>query len=197
MKSTKRIRREREVARAQILDAAKQIMLDEGYAAVGSRRVAEVAGVSVTLVYYYFPTTDDLFIALYRHVTEAEPSNLERALASADPLAALWQDQTDPARAALGVEFLALANHRKVIRSEIIRHAEATRACQAQALAGLLDGLEIVGAPCPPVCVATLITSVARTLIMEDGVGIALGHDETRALVDRVLAQLQVTTARA
>lgn len=191
MKSTKRIRRDPEVARAQILDAAKQIMLDEGYAAVGARRVAEAAGVSVTLVYYYFPTTDDLFIALYRHAADGEPAKLEQALASDDPFAALWKDQTDPARAALGIEFLALANHRKVIRSEIIRHAEAARARQADALAQIFAGAQVAGTPCPPLCMATLITSVARTLIMEDGVGISLGHDETRAFVEALLARLQ------
>lgn len=191
MKATKRIRRDPEVARAQILDAAKQVMLDEGYAAVGARRVAEAASVSVTLVYYYFPTTDDLFIALYRHVTGAEPARLEQALTSDDPLAALWKDQTDPVRAALGVEFLALANHRKVIRSEIIRHAEASRARQADTLGRLLAGAQVAGTPCPPLCMATLITSVARTLIMEDGVGVSLGHDETRAFVEALLARLQ------
>ena len=191
MTATKRIRRDPEVARAQILDAARRIMLDEGYAAVGARRVAKVAGVSVTLVYYYFPTTDDLLIALYRRGTEAEPANVEQVLASGDPLMALWKDQTDPARAALGAEFLALANHRKAIRSEIIRHAEAARARQAEALAHILDGAQIADASCPPLCMATLITSVARTLIMEDGVGISLGHQETRTFVEALLARLR------
>jgi AcrR family transcriptional regulator len=191
MKPTKRIRRDPDAARAHILDAAKQIMLEEGYAAVGTRKVAEAAGVSVTLVYYYFPTADDLFIALYRHTSGAEAAKQQQALASDAPLAALWRDLNDPARAALGVEFLALANHRKSIRSEIIRHAEAARARQAEALARILDPVQVLDRPCPPVCMATLLMSVARTLIQEDGVGIALGHDETRTFVEALISRLQ------
>lgn len=189
MKSPKRIRRDPEIARAQILDAAKQIMLDEGYAAVGTRRVAEVAGVSVTLVYYYFPTVDDLFLALYRYLIDVKHVKLEEASASADPLSALWHEQIDPARGALGAEFLALANHRKVIRSEIVRYQRKARAQQAKRLARVLEEVHVGAIPCPPICLVTLIVSVARTLIMEDGIGVSIGHKETRAFVEALLAQ--------
>ena len=41
-------------------------MLEEGYAAVTSRRVAAQAGLKPQLVHYYFRTMDDLFLAAYR-----------------------------------------------------------------------------------------------------------------------------------
>ena len=59
-------------SRAQLLDAAEQLMLDEGYAAVTSRRVAARAGLKPQLVHYYFRTMDDLFIEVFRR--RAEPS---------------------------------------------------------------------------------------------------------------------------
>ena len=52
--------------RTVLLDAAEQLMRDEGYAAVTSRRVAEKAGLKPQLVHYYFRTMDDLFLELYR-----------------------------------------------------------------------------------------------------------------------------------
>ena len=48
-------------ARQRLIEATATIMRDEGYAAATSRRVAAEAGVKQALVYYYFPTMDDLF----------------------------------------------------------------------------------------------------------------------------------------
>jgi AcrR family transcriptional regulator len=165
-------------------------MLDEGYAAVGPRRIAQVAEVSPTLVHYYFPTTDDLFIALYRQSVEDDHLKLEQALTSLNPLQTLWSFQSDGARAALAVEFLAAANHRKALRAEMVVYAEAARARQAAVLSRIVMGADVLPDNCPPVCVATLITAVARTLIMESDIGISAGHGETRRFVESMLESL-------
>jgi hypothetical protein len=52
--------------RTALLDAASVLMLDEGYAAVTTRRVAQQPGVNNGLVSYYFGTMDGLFIELFR-----------------------------------------------------------------------------------------------------------------------------------
>ena len=52
--------------RRRLLEATAQIMHDEGYAAATSRRVAAKAGIRQPLVHYYFPTMDDLFLAVLR-----------------------------------------------------------------------------------------------------------------------------------
>ena len=69
-----------------ILDAAETLMVDEGYAAVTSRRVAAVAGVNSALVYYYFDSMDGLFIALFRRGADRSFGRLEEALTSSQPL---------------------------------------------------------------------------------------------------------------
>ena len=165
-------------------------MLEEGYAAVTVRRVAKVAGVSSTLLHYYYPTADDLLIAIYRHRSGQDLVQLQRALDAPDPICALWAYQTDSARTALGVEFLALANHRKAIRGEIARFAEYSRSLQTKTLSRLLKGSGVT-AECSPVCLSMLLTSVSRNLIMESGVGIASGHGEARAYVESALARLR------
>ena len=53
-------------ARLRLIQATIQIMHDEGYAAATSRRVAASAGVKQALVYYYFPTMDDLFLEVLK-----------------------------------------------------------------------------------------------------------------------------------
>ena len=56
--------------RGVLLDAAEQLMLEEGYAAVTSRRVAEQAGLEPQLVHYYFRTMEDLFLEVFRRRAE-------------------------------------------------------------------------------------------------------------------------------
>jgi AcrR family transcriptional regulator len=51
-----------------ILEAAARILAGDGYAAMSTNRVAEVAGVSVGSLYQYFPNKDSLVAALHeRH----------------------------------------------------------------------------------------------------------------------------------
>jgi TetR/AcrR family transcriptional regulator len=51
--------------RGVLLDAAEQLMLEDGYAAVTSRRLAVRAGLKPQLVHYYFRTMDDLFLEVF------------------------------------------------------------------------------------------------------------------------------------
>lgn len=177
--------------RALILDATREIMVDEGYAAVSARRVAAKAGIKPALVQYYFPTMDGLLLALYRHAAESVIERQEQALASPQPLRALWALSIDPARAALGVEFMALANHRKVIGAEIAIFATRTRALQARAFEHLLSQAPLDAGDYPPAGLTVLLSAIARALVMEQGVGIVFGHEEALAIIERWLQQLE------
>lgn len=190
MGTRKRIRRDPEEAKLLILQTAEKIMLKEGYAAVTVRRVARDAGVSSTLLFYYYPTADDLLLALYRHTSEISLQLLQKTLSAEDPLLALWAYHTDASRTAIGIEFLALANHRKAIGAEIAKHAEKIRQIQTIALrASLGAATEEYGFSAE--CLALLLTSISRNIVFESGVGLSSGHDEARALVMRSLEQLR------
>src|ERR1700704_801807 len=77
--------------RGVFLDAAERVMLQEGYAAVTSRRVAAQAGLKPQLVHYYFRTMDDLFLAVFRRRAEQNVARIERAVAADGSLRAIWQ----------------------------------------------------------------------------------------------------------
>ncbi len=83
--------------RTVLLDAAEQLMRDEGYAAVTSRRVAEQAGLKPQLVHYYFRTMDDLFLEMFRRGADRIQHFHQLALRSPQPLWALWELNTDAA----------------------------------------------------------------------------------------------------
>ena len=192
LKQTRRARHDPAATKASILDAVEQLMLDEGYAAVSTRRVAAQAGLQPALVQYHFPSSDEMLLAAYRRANEANFVALQQAVASDDPLRALWSLQTDPTHTALATEFMALANHRKPIKAEIASYAERSRRIKAEALARLIDPDVIDPAICTPACAAALMVSIGRTLIVEQAVGISSGHAEVRALVDWLIERIRL-----
>jgi TetR/AcrR family transcriptional regulator, regulator of autoinduction and epiphytic fitness len=186
----KRIRREPQVTRKLLLDTAETLMAEEGYAAVSTRRVAKEAGVNAALVHYYYATTDDLFVALHRRMMDATVEELKSLLDCENPLAAYWQFQSQRAQAALGVEFIALANHRKAIRGEIAARAQQARDLQVEMLAAALARSGGTPGVCSPLALAILMNGIARTLVNEESIGIERGHDEVRATVEWAISRI-------
>jgi AcrR family transcriptional regulator len=172
--------------RLLILEATQALMLAEGYAAVSARRVAAHAGVKPALVQYYFSSMDELLLETYRHGAARVLERQQEALASDRPLHALWDLAIDPERAALGIEFMALARHRKEIGAEIARLSTHNRQILAEALAALLRD-----APYPAAGMSLLLAGISRALVMEQGIGMDLGHAETRAIVAHWLRVLE------
>jgi len=80
-------------------------MLKEGYAAVSSRSVAAAVGIQAPLVHYYFPSIDELFVAVLQRRAGRSVERMVEALASAQPLRAWWEIASEPRGAALFVEF--------------------------------------------------------------------------------------------
>ena len=180
-------------ARRRLIEATAKIMRDEGYAAATSRRVAAEAGVKQALVYYYFPSMDDLFVEVLRAGAEASLQNMRAALTDDEPLRTLWQINSDSPMIGLNTEFMALANHRKVIRTELKAYAERVRDIETAAVTVALRARGVDLDEYPPVVVSMLIAQIARSLCNESAVGVTLGHDEMRKFIDRQLAAL--TTA--
>lgn len=175
-------------ARQRLIDATTKVMRDEGYAAATSRRIATEAGVKQALVYYYFPTMDDLFVEVLRSGAEVALERMRAALTDDDPLRALWSINSDLRWTGLNTEFMALANHRKAIRAELKSYAERVRDIETAAVTVALRARGIDVDECPPVALSMLIAQTARSLCNENTVGVTLGHDELRAFMDRQLA---------
>jgi len=56
--------REREAVARAILDAARDLFVAEGYQNVSIRKIAEKIEYSPAAIYSYFPSKDDIFLAL-------------------------------------------------------------------------------------------------------------------------------------
>ncbi|WP_082983828.1 TetR/AcrR family transcriptional regulator [Mycobacterium sp. 1165178.9] len=182
-------------ARTKLIEATARIMREEGYAAATSRRVAAEAGVKQALVYYYFPTMDDLFVEVLRAGAETALARMRALLTDDDPLQALWLMNSDSAVTALNAEFMALANHRKAIGAELKAYAERVRDIETAAVTMVLRANHIDLEEYPPVAISMLIAQVARSLCNESAVGVTQGHDELRAFVERQMTLLTAPAA--
>jgi AcrR family transcriptional regulator len=177
--------------RAVLLDAAEQLMLEEGYAAVTSRRVAERAALKPQLVHYYFRTMDELFLAAFRRRAEQGLEVQAMVLQAPQPLWALWRFSTDPAATAITMEFIALANHRKALKAEIALYAERFREEQRKALTTILARYGVDPVRFPPLVWSVLMTSVSRVLVIEQALDMSAGHRETVEIVESYLRHIE------
>lgn len=184
--SQRRVRMRRPDPRTMILKAAARLIVEEGYAAVSARAVAAKAGIKPAQLQYYFPKMDELLLAVYRGANARTRDREADALASAAPAMALWKTVSH-SRMALGLEMMALANHKKLLRSEIARDAKHARELQAKALAkrsrGKTQGQTALG-------IAFLISAIGTSFVMERGIGLTSGHAEARAMLEDWLRQL-------
>ncbi|MEU4839947.1 TetR/AcrR family transcriptional regulator [Nocardia testacea] len=182
-------------ARQRLMAATEQIMHEEGYAAATSRRVADRAGVRSALVYYYFPTMDDLFVAVLRASAERALERMRRALTDDDPLRVLWLINTDSRYTRLSTEWTALANHRKVIGAELKTYAERVRDIETAAVTVVLRAHGADLTTYPPVVMAILLTGAARIICNESAVGMNQGHEQLRTFVESFIARFPLPAA--
>ncbi|MGB8365763.1 MAG: TetR/AcrR family transcriptional regulator [Rhizomicrobium sp.] len=173
-----------------MLDGAEDILREEGYAALTSRRIAERIGVKQRLVYYYFRTMDDLIIETFRRLAVRELERLAGALASERPLREIWDVCIHTSDARLVSEFMALANRIDGLRTEVISFIKKSRRMQVAALSAALKGKSRKGR-IPPVGLAILANSVALTLNREGEIGVKTGHAEIMTVISDFLAELE------
>ncbi|OBB22017.1 TetR family transcriptional regulator [Mycolicibacterium peregrinum] len=177
--------------RIVLLDAAEALMIEEGYVAVTSRRVAERAGLKPQLVHYYFRTMDDLFLAVFvRRADEGLVAQAE-ALNSPQPLWALWRFGTDPSATRLTMEMTGLANHRPVLRAEIGRYAEMFREAETKAIEAALRRYGVDSSEVPPIVWTFIAASVSRVMVMEQALGMTAGHAEVLQFCEDWLRRLE------
>ncbi|HET9953641.1 MAG TPA: TetR/AcrR family transcriptional regulator [Polyangiaceae bacterium] len=71
----------------RIVHAARERFLQEGVDGASLRAIAKDAGTSIGMVYYYFPTKDDLFLAVVEEVYERVLADMAEALSPSLPVA--------------------------------------------------------------------------------------------------------------
>jgi AcrR family transcriptional regulator len=180
----------------RLLDATEDVILREGYAAVSSRSVAARVAIQPPLVHYYFPTIDDLFVAVLRRRAERTLERMAAALASDQPLLAWWTFVSDPHATALMVELMAAANHRPALRVEVSTVAGELRRMQVETLTAVLGEYGVDADEFPPTLVAAAVAGLAFSVVAERMGGYDTAHEEAAAAMTRLMTRLEGRRAR-
>jgi len=187
MDGSRRVGAKDSLTRAKLLDAAEKVMLDEGYAAVTSRRVGREAGISSQLVHYYFRTMDDLFLEVFRRRAEEGFTQFAQAIAAQPTLRTIWKSLSAGPGSKFNLEFVALANHRKAIRAEMASYAERFRTMQLEAISVILAARGPLPGGMTPEVVLVAMAGVAQLIALERALGVSGGHEVTLALIEQYL----------
>jgi AcrR family transcriptional regulator len=78
--------RERQAVTDSILDAARELFLAEGYPSVSIRKIAERIEYSPAAIYSYYPSKDDIFLALAKEGFHRLDAKVKAAMVTGDPL---------------------------------------------------------------------------------------------------------------
>jgi AcrR family transcriptional regulator len=169
------------------------MMIDQGYASVTYRALATKAGVIPSLVQYYFPSLDDIFIGAIRRYSERNIACLTDALAKRadDPLRVVWEYSGEEATGTMMTEFMALGNHRKSISAEIAAVTKAVRKIQLDALVAKFGE---AGRPIGELSLPAfqlLMSGIPKFLNLEAGVGVKSAHNEVTEAFERYIDSVE------
>ncbi len=78
--------RERQAVTDSILDAARELFLAEGYQSVSIRKIAERIEYSPAAIYSYYPSKDDIFLALAKEGFRRLDAKVQSAAGTGNPL---------------------------------------------------------------------------------------------------------------
>jgi len=173
-KKQKRMGKDGAPAREVFLEAAQSLLLREGYAALSARRVAQEAGLTKQLLYYYFENMDELVCEIFDRMVQVFADSLAATFAAEDPLYALWKLHSDT-NSRLFTEYMAMANRSAALRAQILKAHVETTATQVEALDALLRRRGVGPGIITGETLYYLIVSAARNFILEKELGLLSG----------------------
>ena len=120
---TKRVGRNAETAKADLIASARREFADHGFALAGIEAIAEPTGLNKKMIYHYFGSKEGLYIAVleeaYLGIRKMEQSLHLDELDPLDAIRKLVESTWDYYVA--NPEFLALVNQENLLRAEYLR----------------------------------------------------------------------------
>ena len=191
--AARRVGAETSKTREVLLDCVEKMMLEEGYPSVTYRALATKAGVTPSLVQYYFPSLDDIFVAAIKRYSERGLKHLAESLErrAEDPLRAVWEYSWEEATDALITEFMALGNHRESVRAEIAAVTESVRRMQLDALVAKYGkNARPIGDLSLP-ALQLLMSGLPKLLNLEKGIGVKSAHADVTKAFERYIESVE------
>jgi AcrR family transcriptional regulator len=179
----------------KLIEAAYDLLGDEGYHAISVRRIAQKAGLKPQLVHYYFRSMEDLVVAVFQRSSAAYFALHDEALSSRHPLRALWALNSNLPEGRRMSEYIALGKVYPGLRAEMRATGENFRRMQIEAVECIYAERGFDRTLIGPEGLVLLMSAVARNFVIEGEVGVTLAHEEVHALIRRLLDTADPLTA--
>ena len=178
----------RTTAEEALLDAAERLLVDVGYAAITTRRLAAEAGVNHGLVHYYFGSLENLLLRVLERFTERVTARQRAMYADPElPFLEKWRQAMrylvgdDVVYEKIWLELQALAWNRPELREPVSRVNDEWRAVLTEAFD---EPRRAYGIEMPLDALVSLVMTFNEGIVVERAQGISRGHRELLSWID-------------
>jgi AcrR family transcriptional regulator len=182
-----------------LLDAAERLLIEQGYAAITTRKLAEQAGINHGLVHYYFGSMEEVMVQVLERFTVRLIERQRAMYASDRPFLEKWrtawafqEEDLSSGYSKIWLELQAMAWNRPELRARVQQVNGEWRQVLTEAFAPALREYGV----------DALSLEAAVSLIMTMGQGFALErlshiHEGHAALLSEIDAWMQSRASRA
>lgn len=174
-----------------LIDAAVQLLREDGQAAVTCRRLALKTGLSHQIVHYYFRSMEELFLEVIKRACEKRLERYLKTIETKQPLWAQWEQLNEIGGVQLEMEYMVLANRYPTVKAELANYRTTFRNLQIECLTTLFGHYGVDTKLHSPAVIAVIMSSVSRTMALEAVLGATPAHSETHGFVEGFLTDLE------
>lgn len=174
--------------RARLVEAAINIAMRDGCAALTAGRLADEVGLSRQSVHYYFGTIEDIFVEIIRFQHEEMIERAKAALRTGNPIRQIWEFRREIS--SFASEILAMAGRSDIIRQELKRSIDELTDLSASATIAYAETNDIT-LPMPAEALVVILTSLSYTLALGREFQITNGHEQTVAVIEDWLQSIE------
>jgi TetR/AcrR family transcriptional regulator len=181
----------RSAAEEALLDAAERLLVEVGYAAITTRRLAEEAGVNHGLVHYYFGSNENLLVRALERFTERMIDRQRELYATDLPFVDKWRTamrylvSEDVTYEKIWLELQALGWNNPDLRERLARVNAEWRTVLTEAFE---EPHRELGIEIPLDALVSLVMTFNLGVMVERLGGIETGHGALLKWIDRWLS---------
>ncbi|HSC49349.1 MAG TPA: TetR/AcrR family transcriptional regulator [Gaiellaceae bacterium] len=187
MTEASRVTTARSAAEEALLDAAERLLVEVGYAAITTRRLAEEAGVNHGLVHYYFGSNENLLVRALERFTDRLIARQRELYAAELPFVDKWRTamrylvSEDVTYEKVWLELQALGWNNPGVRARLAKVNGEWRAVLKEAFA---QPHRELGIALPLDALVSLVITFNLGVVVERLGGIETGHRELLDWID-------------
>lgn len=182
----------RTAAEEALLDAAERLLVEVGYSAITTRKLAQAAGVNHGLVHYYFGSNENLLVRALERFTERLITRQRELYAAEMPFVEKWRTamrylmDEDLTYEKVSFELQALGWNNPDVRERLARVNGEWRAVLTEAFEEPHRELRI---DMPLEALVSLVMTFNLGIVVERLGGVETGHQELLDWIDRWLSK--------